>query len=190
LNACPGVAKNGYKPLAYPAVKSHRTQYRSVLNDDRVIADENTVLGSAACLNSLELLEGDASNYNVWTTWKSRRKKGKEDVSRLCIDYILYSPPSLDTILGNTNLAQELVSGKMSERLDTLLKDRIVQQQTVDSKLRFISAGVRARGILDLLSDKDVGTGLLPSPNYPSDHLAIGADLEIVVREVEFGTRS
>jgi len=42
------------------------------------------------------------------------------------------------------------------------------------------SVGVRALGALDLLSDDEVGPGFLPSPSYPSDHIAIAADVEVV----------
>ena len=40
--------------------------------------------------------------------------------------------------------------------------------------------GVRALGVLDLLRTDEVGPDYLPSSSYPSDHIAIAADLEII----------
>ena len=40
--------------------------------------------------------------------------------------------------------------------------------------------GVRAMGILDLLRTEEVGPDFLPSSSYPSDHIAIAADLEVI----------
>jgi hypothetical protein len=40
--------------------------------------------------------------------------------------------------------------------------------------------GARALGVLDLLGTDEVGPDFLPSSFYPSDHIAIAADLEII----------
>jgi hypothetical protein len=40
--------------------------------------------------------------------------------------------------------------------------------------------GVRALSVLDLLRTEEVGPDFLPSSSYPSDHIAIAADLEII----------
>lgn len=40
--------------------------------------------------------------------------------------------------------------------------------------------GVRAMGVLDLLRTEEVGPDFLPSSSYPSDHIAIAADLEVI----------
>lgn len=40
--------------------------------------------------------------------------------------------------------------------------------------------GVRALGVLDLLRTEEVGPDFLPSSSYPSDHIAIAADLEVI----------
>jgi hypothetical protein len=45
---------------------------------------------------------------------------------------------------------------------------------------RHMNVGVRALGVLDLLRNHEVGPDFLPSSSYPSDHIAIAADLEII----------
>jgi len=75
LNAAPSERDTGYQALAYAAVKAHPLGFRSTLNDDLVNA-------------------GLIREEDIWTTWKSRFKKGRENVSRSCIDYILYVPSS------------------------------------------------------------------------------------------------
>jgi hypothetical protein len=39
---------------------------------------------------------------------------------------------------------------------------------------------LRATAVLDLFTAQEVGDTLLPSPSYPSDHLAIAVDLEVL----------
>ena len=128
LNAAPDERSTGYQALAYTAVKQSSLNLRSVLNDDLCprLATEHGAAGAG----------GD-----IWTTWKARRKQGKESVSKSCIDYILYLPLT------------EVARGK---------------------------AGLRAKSVLGLFSEAEIGQDLLPSDRYPSDHLAIAADLEVV----------
>lgn len=70
LNAAPDARTTGYEAQAYQSVKEHSLGLRSLLNDDMVVEEED----------------------DVWTTWKSRWKKGEEKVAKNCIDYILYVP--------------------------------------------------------------------------------------------------
>ena len=106
----------------------------------------------------------------VWTTWKVRRKKGVEEASRMCIDYILYTPPT----------AAEHSSSKSSSSNNS--GDIIATSSSaVSMSRRFRPVGIRAKAVLDLLPAKIVGPALLPSAIYPSDHLAIAADLEIII---------
>jgi len=42
------------------------------------------------------------------------------------------------------------------------------------------STGVVAQSVLDIYSDEYIGADLLPSALYPSDHLAIAADLRVI----------
>jgi len=43
-----------------------------------------------------------------------------------------------------------------------------------------IRTGLRAKAALGLFTEAEIGEGLLPSARYPSDHLAIAADLEVL----------
>lgn len=70
LNAAPDGRTTGYEAQAYRSVKEHALGLRSLLNDDMPVENED----------------------DVWTTWKSRWKKGEEKVAKNCIDYILYVP--------------------------------------------------------------------------------------------------
>ena len=143
----------------------------------------------------------------LWTTWKVRRKRGREEVSRMCIDYILYTPPQpvVEGVCGGQcgtddgdNDDGKRQSGKESGDSSsgdgdsrgsyngqkdivasgTPLPSAATSRSTAISRIR--PFGIRARAVLDLLPASSVGYDLLPSATYPSDHIAIVADLEIV----------
>lgn len=116
------------------------------------------------------------ADRGIWTTWKVRRKKGIEEASRMCIDYILYTPPTTGTS-SDTKSTQNPPSVSIEKA------PRTVSTPFSTSKLqqRFRPVGIRAKAVLDLLPADVVGPALLPSAIYPSDHLAIAADLEIVI---------
>ena len=141
LNACP-TNSTGYAPLAYEATKNFPLNFRSVLNDD-IPLNKNGVLGKAH-----ENLHLDSTK--IWTTWKVRRKKGKETIVRHCIDYILYS---------------------------SFLKNVINKNNGLDD---FEVIGIEATKVLDIYDDQIVTDKFLPNENYPSDHLSIAADLNII----------
>ena len=109
----------------------------------------------------------------VWTTWKSRRKKGVEKVTKHCIDYILYAP-STATLVDPEGLFRDI--------------PRSLGTETGPSgEKRAVHAGVVPLGALELLQTSQVGPGYLPSASYPSDHIAIAADFEVVTFTTESG---
>ena len=134
----------------------------------------NSIAGSIVGISTsieeqtIGLEPNSISSGEVWTSWKSRRKQGAEKVVKNCIDYILYAPlanrEAQAACGSNNNIGNEgsdpLSSGSSSDLMPIV--------------------GVRALGVLDLLTDEEVGPGFLPSPSYPSDHIAIAADFEIV----------
>jgi hypothetical protein len=185
LNASPvAISTNSksYEPLAYKSVKGHRLNLRSVLNDDLVLVgterNEDNVYSKpgAARARPVPTTPAVLSNsingqsrggMDIWTTWKARRKQGKEKVSKQCIDYILYTPSAPSIISGETGVTE--IAG-------------VTGVCDLSGSPCIDCVGVRALGALDLLTDKEVGPDFLPSSSYPSDHIAIAADLEIVGR--------
>jgi hypothetical protein len=79
LNAAPDSTGTKYESMAYRSVKENKLGLRSLLNDD-VASDRAN-----------DHLDHD-DDGGIWTTWKARWKKGVENVSKNCIDYILYVP--------------------------------------------------------------------------------------------------
>jgi len=74
FNAIPEVS--GYQPLTYRAVKSHKLGLRSIYNED--------------------VIPSSLSSKELYTTWKFRTRKEKnEEVVKRCIDYIFYTPYTL-----------------------------------------------------------------------------------------------
>jgi hypothetical protein len=45
---------------------------------------------------------------------------------------------------------------------------------------QYVCAGIQAVSALDVYSTEDVGEELMPSSKYPSDHLSIAADLQLL----------
>jgi hypothetical protein len=122
---------------------------------------------------------------DVWTSWKSRRKQGVEKVVKNCIDYILYAP--LDgaelTTTGSSSSSSSGASSSSSssdKKVARTLAEISSDDAVTSSEAPPPAVGVRALGVLDLLTDDEVGPGFLPSPSYPSDHIAIAADIEII----------
>ena len=44
----------------------------------------------------------------------------------------------------------------------------------------YLCTGIQAVSALDVYSAEDVGEELMPSSKYPSDHLSIAADLQLL----------
>jgi hypothetical protein len=186
MNASPYSKSTGYASKAYAAVKEHRLGIRSLLNDDlpRVAeaSSSREVFSSSSSSSSIapaapgrnpndeDLFEikpktdavtaREPADINVWTTWKARCKRGVEKVSRHCIDYIFYVPPK-----------------------DTISTPSSVSVAAASTEGVRASAGVRAAAVLDLLSEEEVGPDFLPSCSYPSDHIAVVGELELILRE-------
>ena len=52
--------------------------------------------------------------------------------------------------------------------------------EAAEASAEGIRTGLRAKAALGLFTEAEIGEGLLPSARYPSDHLAIAADLEVL----------
>mmetsp|Transcript_7500 Transcript_7500/g.16412 ORF Transcript_7500/g.16412 Transcript_7500/m.16412 type:complete len:387 (+) Transcript_7500:301-1461(+) len=138
LNACPTHRSSqfGFNCTVYPLIKEHPMQLRSVMNDDLVMSPEGVLSSSVSAHSDTRVPSqsgSEGAKDTVWTTWKSRWKKGKENVVRHCIDYIMYS-----------------------------------------------SGNVRAASAVDIFSDAQIAPELFPSSTYPSDHISLVADLQIL----------
>jgi len=171
FNACPTKNSNvfGYPCTVYPLLKNHSSNLRSIYNDDLLSVFNEQRKSSLFYDNKLRInfptvfkddsplklisnqsnssivdrdSNDDASNNNdtndefldedmIWTTWKTRRKKGVEQVVKHCIDYIFYSSPNIQAV-----------------------------------------------SVLGLFEGKDIAPELFPSESYPSDHIALVADLK------------
>lgn len=97
-------------------------------------------------------LSREQAQKKIWTTWKAR-KRGDETtelVVKHCIDYILYRPPPPLPPLS-------LPLQQFAKRVDLI-----------------------ASAVSELFTDDEVGDALLPCDAYPSDHLSIVADFDIV----------
>jgi exonuclease III len=185
LNACPKPTPDGYMPLAYEAVKNHSMNFRSVYNDDTVVPGQGGVLEvvPASDIDTQEiappkLLDASANpvlkpKVEPWTSWKVRTKKGKEKESKLCIDYIMYTPLIPFLVSSAIDSSGSGGSGESGGG------DNSVSLSEVPLNERNACVGIRATSVLDLLTDEEVGPKLLPSASYPSDHISIVADLEI-----------
>lgn len=94
----------------------------------------------------------EQAKKKIWTTWKAR-KRGDETtelVVKHCIDYILYRPPPPPPPL-------------------SLPKEQLPK-----------GVALAASAVSELFTDDVVGDALLPCDAYPSDHLSIVADFDIV----------
>ena len=122
LNACPTALSsssvNGvkYPSTVYPMIKKHPLGLRSVLNDDlleylakKIFSQEKKEDGNIHIVCSHMYVRTFFYFYDsyivvearIWTTWKARRKRGEEFVSKHCIDYIIYAiPPPSGTGVG------------------------------------------------------------------------------------------
>ena len=163
LNSTPPVQGKEYPSLAYETFKEHPLGLRSVLNDD---------VG----------LSGSEKVDEVYTTWKARiKKKGKESVVKHCIDFIFYSPFRGRKDVGIDQLASSIQwpafikeKGALKTTRDTSNDGQLIPESNT------LQSGFRAKEVLDLYNEEEVGPGLLPSERYPSDHLAIAANLQLL----------
>lgn len=190
MNASPtkvGNGKKSYDPLAYAAVKAHKLNLRSLLNDDMVVRSDKE-----------RRMQQDEANRRI-------RKDRLEEFNSL--DKQLASLTELDIRaireenveilqIDAENVASSLIiDDKENEEVEvwTTWKARKKEggEKVVKHCIDYIlyapppshtesSIGVRALGVLDLLRTDEVGPDFLPSSSYPSDHIAIAADLEVI----------
>ena len=248
FNAVPEVS--GYQPLTYRAVKTHKLGLRSIYNED--------IQQSPIRLSSPEL----------YTTWKRKSKNrttqgkeglalGKEEVIKRCIDYIFYTPYTLQqnkkdygrepvVAYSESQVAisillrlavylfsavvplTSMISSKLEsqdkvfvislaliglaifemaaegtifkpqiaartislqsdkkEKGGTLLNKVEAKVEELGKRIYYIGSngdapGMRATAALDLYSEEEMGPNLIPSESYPSDHLSIAADFQII----------
>lgn len=131
--------------------------------------------GNIVCTNSDCGLE-DA----VWTTWKARCKLGAELVVKHCIDYIMYA-----TARAQYPAATAISVAENATTPDTVASDTHSSAQNSGTTRNMHSDWqeeyvIRAVAALSPLLDEHVGKSLLPNEHYPSDHVAIAADLQVL----------
>jgi hypothetical protein len=178
-----GNGKRGYDPLAYAAVKAHKLNLRSLLNDDMVVRSDRD-----------RRMQQDEANRRI-------RKDRLEEFNSL--DKQLASLTELDirAIREESVESQQIDAEGVSSSL--MIDDKVEVwttwkarkkeggEKVVKHCIDYIlyapppshtesSIGVRALGVLDLLRTDEVGPDFLPSSSYPSDHIAIAADLEVI----------
>lgn len=71
---------------------------------------------------------------------------------------------------------------KSDEKIVKHCIDYIFYNTPSDGSKEGTDVGLRAVATLPMLSEEEVGDTLLPSPNYPSDHVALAAVLQIIER--------
>lgn len=176
FNAMP-VSTPPYPALTYNAIKSHPLGFRSVYNDDE-LAQKG---GPKSFRAGLEL-EG------VYTTWKARVKKGVEKISKHCIDYIFYTPYTSRSrkIQNIRQIINEEEADEVGEEVKEILELEGEEEEEEDYERDWgvrMRCSLRAKAVLDVFTEEEVGAALLPSFIYPSDHLAIAADFLLEWRE-------
>ena len=174
----------GLAPLCYDAIKQNKLGLRSLLNDD--VIPENLTGGE------------------VYTTWKARREpsvrsaggggisdvksvfeKEKGEIVGTETDATPRKSKNKSLKGGvdgdNVSISEKEVSvsesggGRHKEHISKHAVDYIFY-----SPLRVDHPGFRALSVIDMYDEEDVGRRLLPSSRYPSDHIAIVADLELL----------
>eukprot|EP01035_Chromulina_nebulosa_P019583 gene19583-25486_t len=154
LNASPTDCATGYPALTYATMKNHSLGLRSVLNDD--IPRENIgVLGKLHQTNP---------QINAWPPIPATAPS----VS----DLVNANPGIWTTWKARFKKGNERI---MKHCIDYILYSPQTPTPSIHSKI-----GIRAINVLDLFDDASVSEKLLPSDTYPSDHLAIAADLQII----------
>jgi hypothetical protein len=96
----------------------------------------------------------------IWTSWKARRRaNGQESIAKSCIDYIFYSPSLTPPLLPPPPPLSS------------------AHHYSISSSTAVSHYTLRAAAVLDLLGEDIVGEALLPNAAFPSDHIALVADL-------------
>lgn len=150
-----------YASSVYPLIKEHPLQYRSVLNDDlayHIVKKQMKLRGGGDFEEEVEKgCDTDGShNYNPNANnsdniWTTWKARMKK--------------------------GQEKV---IKHCIDYILYSSPHRPALADHPQLRSVLGVQAMTSLDLFEDKHIDHKLFPSPSYPSDHIAIVADLKIV----------
>jgi hypothetical protein len=158
-----------YEPLTYRTVKAHPLMFRSVYNDD-----------VPEMLSSKEHLV-----RHFYTTWKARRRGswGEEQVVKDCIDYIFYVPGDPPLSAAATAAAAAAAATAAAAAAAAAGGSAVAATAAGGGELTAPvlapAPRIAAQAVLDVFSDAEVGHQLLPSDLYPSDHMAIAADLRV-----------
>ena len=194
LNASPtrvGNGKRGYDPLAYTAVKAHRLNLRSLLNDDMIMLSDKErriqreeaarLLRKDKRLEEFTSLDKQLASLTELDIRAIREKEIQE--SLLIISEKANLGPAGTVIDTEVEEAEVWTTWKArkkegGEKVVKHCIDYILYAPP--SSNAESEVGARALGVLDLLGTDEVGPDFLPSSFYPSDHIAIAADLEII----------
>lgn len=178
LNATPD-RKSGpsdYESLAYPFIKQHALRFRSVMNDDLpaasindIAAEEHTMVCPSG--DEVETLLPKKRSNPVWTSWKTRWRAGQELVVKHCIDYILYCTAAQ----GSPDVSGVSI-------IPTTIRNSTESSSRERSSGDY-SVSVRAAAVLETPGDEAVGPEMLPSAAYPSDHISLVADFEVLLEQ-------
>lgn len=183
-----GNSKRGYEPLAYAAVKAHSLNLRSLLNDDmipmsdrerRMQQEEARRRAKKDRLEEFNSLDKQLASLTELDIRAIREENKKESA-------LLDGGKTSTSTVGDDSEGEK-------EEVWTTWKARKKDggEKVVKHCIDYIlyappathtenAIGVRALGLLDLLRTDEVGPDYLPSSFYPSDHIAIAADLEII----------
>ena len=194
LNASPtrvGNGKRGYDPLAYTAVKAHRLNLRSLLNDDMIMLSDKDrriqreesarLLRKNKLLEEFNSLDKQLASLTELDIRAIREKESQE--SLLIISEKANLGPASTVVDAEVEDAEVWTTWKArkkegGEKVVKHCIDYILYAPP--SSNAESEVGARALGVLDLLGTDEVGPDFLPSSFYPSDHIAIAADLEII----------
>ena len=168
-------------------MKSHKLNLRSLLNDDLILMTAKERKELAEKESRMTRKDRGLEEFNSLD-------KQKASLTELVIRNIREESTELkgtDTNRFTTSLVSDVVVEE-EEEVWTTWKARKKEggEKVVKHCIDYIlyapssndlesGVGVRAMGVLDLLRTEEVGPDFLPSSSYPSDHIAIAADLEV-----------
>lgn len=137
----------------------------------------------------------------VWTSWKTRWKSGQELIVKHCIDYIMYSTCTGSRgSVGSTGSGVGSSGGSVSDgsvrsigvgssvnggvssssSSSDAITTTITTTTTTNTNTNKGYVSIHAVAALDTPSDTDVGPETLPSAHYPSDHISLVADFQVL----------
>eukprot|EP00981_Chlorochromonas_danica_P002033 scaffold416_cov161-Ochromonas_danica.AAC.1 len=161
--------------------------YTQVAISSLLSAKELTELLSASLifLFVFEVIaDGSVFKPYLWSVYSTPEKIVQEDIDSGGSN----SGSSGSSSNGRGNAVVKEKKESSSSRISSLLQTSETRfftsvasiSQQIQPLPEFDKPGFQAVRALDLLSEEEVGPALLPSASYPSDHLAILADLELL----------